>query len=278
MMPWMSRYAAWAFEDGVEEQYVGGLVRQYRWKPPSNASQRWPWPVKIYTLGRFEVLVDGQPLEFGRKAPKKPMALLKALIVCGGANVSQSRLLDMIWPDHEGDAAAQALEITLHRLRNWLKHADAIRQRGNRLSLSSECCWIDAWDFERGTGRLDAGALNEVLVLYEGSFLAQDGDASWVVGFRERLRSRYIRAATARGKMLETNGRPEDAIDLYLRAIEADDLVEPFYQGLMRCYQQLGRIPEAISAYRRLTQALSVNLGLRPGAASESLARSLRSS
>jgi hypothetical protein len=35
MIPWMPRYAAWGLEDGVEEQYVAGLVQQYRWKPPS---------------------------------------------------------------------------------------------------------------------------------------------------------------------------------------------------------------------------------------------------
>jgi pentatricopeptide repeat protein len=62
---------------------------------------------------------------------------------------------------------------------------------------------------------------------------------------------------------------------LYLRGIEADPIVEAFHQGLMRCYQRLGRYTEAISAYRRLRQVLSVVLGVSPSEQSEMLYRAI---
>ena len=51
---------------------------------------------------------------------------------------------------------------------------------------------------------------------------------------------------------------------------------EPIYQGLMRCYEKLDRRTEAIGAYRRLRQTLSLTLGLHPSASTEKLYQSLR--
>ena len=44
----------------------------------------------------------------------------------------------------------------------------------------------------------------------------------------------------------------------------------------MRCYDRLGRRSEAIAAYQRLRQILSITLGLQPSGASERLYQSLR--
>ena len=60
-------------------------------------------------------------------------------------------------------------------------------------------------------------------------------------------------------------------MQLYLRGLDADPVVETFHQGLMRCYQRLGRHAEAISAYRRMRQVLSVVLGVSPSEDSRSL-------
>ena len=73
-----------ALEAGIEPEYVGTLIRQRGLvpdDPPLNV-EAWPWPVKVYTLGRFEVLRDGQPVRFPRKVQRKPLALLKAVIAC----------------------------------------------------------------------------------------------------------------------------------------------------------------------------------------------------
>ena len=39
--------------------------------------------MRVYTLGRFNLVVDGAPPPSGRKAPQKPLQLLKALIALG---------------------------------------------------------------------------------------------------------------------------------------------------------------------------------------------------
>ena len=56
-----------------------------------------------------------------------------------------------------------------------------------------------------------------------------------------------------------------------------DDLAEPLYQGLIRCFTAIHRPADAVAVFRRLRQTFSVVLGLAPSHESELLVRSLRS-
>jgi DNA-binding SARP family transcriptional activator len=258
----------------IEPDTVQAIIALLRLSPPPSAPEAWPWPLKIHTLGRFEVLLDGGPLEFGRKAPKRTIALLKALIALGGADVPEQKLADALWPDLEGDAALESLAAALHRLRRLLGGNEAIRQSSGLLSLNRQRCFVDAWAFEGALDRNgeDASALH----LYRGSFLPGDGDAPWSASMRERLRGRFVRAVVSVGQELEAAGKFEEAIRLYTRGTETDDLVEAFYRGLMRCYHRLDRLGEAASTFRHLRQTLSVTLGARPSAESQQLFQELQ--
>jgi DNA-binding SARP family transcriptional activator len=262
-----------ALEERIEVDLAQDLIRLFRLKPPANAPDNWPWPVRIYTLGRFEVQVNGEPLEFSRKLPRKTLLLLKAIVALGGKEVREQALCDALWGDEEGDAASNAFGITLLRLRKLLGSSEAIMQRGGTVSLNPELCWVDAHAFE---ARLAAGdAISAVLRLYGGTFLPADEDEPWSVAARERLRGRFIHALSMRGADMEARNDAGGALECYLRGIDTDPIVESFYLGLMRCYERLGKRTEALSAYRRLRQTLSVLLGARPSGAAERLFQSL---
>jgi DNA-binding SARP family transcriptional activator len=271
---------AMALRAGIEVGFVRHLVRNWRIPPPPDVEQlaQWPWPIRIRTLGSFALLLDDAPVEFGRKAPRKTLALLKAIVARGGS-APESALLDTFWPDETGDAAARSLGAAVHRLRSLLgEQGEAVVQQGGQLSLDRTMVWVDAWAFERllQDGK-DAATLGEqALALYRGAFLAEDEGESWAVTLRERLRGKFIHAVGEHATRLEAARRDEDAIAWYLRGLDADSVVEPFYQGLMRCFHRLDRLPEAVSAYRRLKQTLSVTLSLPPSAGTERLYQALR--
>ena len=282
----MPRLFAAALEAGIETDYVRHLIRRYKVRTPSPEATNWPWPLRVYTLGRFEVLVDDAPLAFARKAPKKPLALLKAIVALDGVAVSESRLTEALWPDQEGDAAHQALTIAVHRLRKLLGSDEIIQLHEGQVSLNRRCCWVDVWAFERLLAQADNAAREEnlearwrwtqqALALYRGSFLAGDMDEPWAVSARERLRSRFVRQISRLGRYLYEAGRSDEAIDCFMRGIEADPLAEELYQGLMHCYQDTGRHTEGLAVYRRLRQTVSVTLGVSPSPASEALYRAL---
>lgn len=191
--------------------------------------------------------------------------------------VAEERLLDALWPDDDGDAAHRSLTQALHRLRKLLGDGAAIRQSAGKLSLDLQRCWIDALAFDRS---LDAEVNSEhgmqrAIDLYRGPFLMQEDGYGWAVAARERLSARFIDAVEKLAAEKEQSMDFEGAIDAYRRGLAADELVEPFYQGLMRCYGRLDRRSEAARTYQRLRQKLSIVLGTQPSAITERLYREL---
>jgi DNA-binding SARP family transcriptional activator len=185
--------------------------------------------------------------------------------------------VEVLWPGEDGDAGGKALDVSLVRLRKLLGGTDAVIVRDEQVCLNSEWCWVDAWAFnrlgeivERGEEplqRLGPRALD----LYRGNFLPGVDGTRLIVVTRLKLRDKLARLVSALGKHLEDERAFEKALECYRRGIEADELAEEFYQGVMRCYVAMDRAAEGIAAYRRLRQTLSVVLGVQPSESSEQL-------
>ncbi len=235
------------------------------------------WPLKIFTLSHFSLIIDGKPLKFMGKAQYKPLELIKALVVFGGRDVSKHQLADTLYPEVDGDKALRALFTTIHRLRKLIRNKDVIQLQGNKLNLNAEFCWVDVWILERLLGRIDIALVksdidfdeisyltNKVLQLYRGKFLKEDVNNAWVLTFRERLSYKFLRKLILLGEFWEQKGHTKMAIDIYLHALEEDRLVEEFYQRLMICYNNQGFGLEAMSVYERCHRTLNAILGIKP--------------
>ena len=124
-------------------------------KPPFHL-ESWPWPLKIFTLGRFQILKEDDPLKFSRKAQHRPLSMLKALIALGGKEVREDQISDALWPEAEAAMwPMQSFATNLHRLRKLLGNEKAVQLREGRLSLDERFCWVDVWAFERVLGQAD---------------------------------------------------------------------------------------------------------------------------
>ncbi|MBX9632238.1 MAG: hypothetical protein K2X67_17100, partial [Burkholderiales bacterium] len=189
---WSTALAAAALERDVETAHVRAFIRAFALDPPAAGCDAWPWPIRITTLGSFVLEVDGQPVSFAGKAPRKVLALLKAIIAFGGRDVKDYLLIDALWADQEGDVARDAFRVALHRLRKLLGRPDAIVSDDGRVGVDPRVCWVDAIAFESALQRAEhaAGALGR----YCGSFLPGDVDEPWTAPMRERLRKRFLNA------------------------------------------------------------------------------------
>jgi hypothetical protein len=105
--------------------------------------------VRIHTQGEFVVEIKGRRLYDRDWKGQRTKSLLLALIGEGGYKVPAERLSDLLWPDSDGDQAAQNLKVALHRLRrlgcapdeaavNW------IHVKHGHVSLARSLCWVDA--------------------------------------------------------------------------------------------------------------------------------------
>jgi DNA-binding SARP family transcriptional activator len=283
----MARLCVKALENGIEPEYVRELIRKRNLMPenPPLEVDSWPWPIRIFTLGRFEVERDGKPMEFSRKVQKKPLQLLKALIAAGGNEVREDRLAYFLWPEAEGDLGRKALGMNVIRLRKLLGAADVISVKEGSVSLDPYFCWIDASAFlrlldqareagRRAKASLSMQLLQKALDLYKGPFLDDDAD-SWSISYREKLRNTFLRCIDELGTCLEQSKAYKEALRIYQRGIEVDDLAEPYYQRMMVCYQKLGRNAEALFLFERCKKTLAA-YDLEPSPETESLGGSLR--
>ena len=266
-----------ALERAIETQQTRELIRQLALQPPPDAGSLWPWSIKMNLLGRFEVLRDDAPLESSRKPAKKPLALLKALACAGGSSVPVAQMLDWLWPDSEADAAQKALDVALHRLRGLLGANDVVRLVDGRLSLDRTRVWVDAWAFE-SLSREGGESATRAAELYRGALLPEDSDAVWAVSYREKLLDNFNRLICRQATELESQQRFTEALTWYTRGLEADDLVEAMYQGMMRCHLALGRRADALATFQRLRRTLASKLRTLPSAESAAIAAGAQNS
>ena len=208
--PWwrqreMAELCALAIHRRVEPEYASALVRERRLVPrvaPLRIAG-WPWPFRIATLGRFELLRAGAPVEFSGKGPGRPMELLKVLVALGGQNVRADHLGDALWPHVDADYAHKSFTATLHRLRRLLGDDDALLLRDGRLSLGAGLVWVDAWALESvmaefdevlrdppGENRIAAlqRLVDEAFALYRGPFLPDESEQPGYLAYREQIR------------------------------------------------------------------------------------------
>ena len=253
--------------------------------PASNADSGLASPIRVYTFGRFNVVIDGLPMYSNGKAQQRPFALLKALIARGGHDVSCSLLWECLWPDSDGDLGARNLTITLHRLRHLLRTNAAVLHHDGKLSLNEKVCWLDVWHFERmvndglhvmaqqlGTRNWEA-QLRAALDLYTGHFLSLEAEESWMIEPRIRWKTRFERLVSALSMHFENQMRFADAIDICLHALELDPLNELLYRRLMSCYLKRGELAGVLGTYLRCREALAKGLSASVSSETERLYR-----
>ena len=275
---------------GLHAQFVLELIHRLQLPPPEAPSPHWPWPLKLSTFGRVALWRGSTKLELPKRA-RKPMELLKAIIVCGGRDVDLLSVAEMLWPDADGDAGQKAFDITLHRLRKQLSDDRALNLRRGTVSIEPSVLWVDVTAFESLVERIESldldnrscdpavlGVVADALVeLYQGRFLPTDLDLAWAIPLRDRLHARFLRALMHVGKGWESVADYQRAILVYRHGLQVDQAAEMLYQRLMLCYYKCGRLAEVAEAYDHCQVALSGLTGRPPSPETEALRQSLLS-
>jgi DNA-binding SARP family transcriptional activator len=277
-----SRLLEFALEHGIEPDCARTLIEKNALAAPPDAGPAWPFRLRVRVLGGFELIRDGQPLRFSGKAQQRPLDLLKLLVALGGSDVDSQLLTTSLWPDADGAAAKTSFDTTLFRLRKLVDVDNALVLAAGKLSLARTLAWTDVWALDAAMNaaqRVADGetdypspqqAARRLLDAYPGPLLGSE-EPPWIAKPRDALRARVVRTLMRLGEYLERKGDWTTAIDVYRRGLEADNLAESFYRGLMRALAATGNQAEAINAFRRCRELLSIVLGVKPSAETDRL-------
>jgi len=276
-----ARFANLALERGIETAYVRGLIERHRLVAPDDACAAWPFRLRVRALGGFDLSRDGATMRYTGKTQQRPLDLLKLVVSLGGKDVDAESVMAALWPDSDGAAAKGSFDSAMFRLRKLLDVDDALELASGKLSLNQSLVWTDVRALDAALHDANdappALAARRLLGAYPGPLLGGE-ESPWLAKPRDALRARVVRALTDLGQKLERAGDFAAAIDVYRRALEADNLAESLYRGLMRAMAATGDRAEAMNTFRRCRELLSIVLGVKPSAETSRLYQEIANS
>ncbi len=196
----MAQLSALALAHGIEPDVVRDLVLRNDLAAPPQADASWPWAVRIRALGALQIERADGPLPASRKESRRLLELLRLLVAQGDAAAPLDALADALWPDADGDAARNALDNALHRLRKLLGGDDRIVLRQGTLLLNPQRCWTDVRALDGLLDQLGSCAVEDIAARaaavrqgYRAPLLADDTLPA-VVQRRKALHQRVVRS------------------------------------------------------------------------------------
>jgi predicted ATPase/DNA-binding SARP family transcriptional activator len=227
---------------------------------------------RVCLLGGFSVATEAGPVEERAWRLRKAKALVKLLALAPERRLHRERLADLLWPDRDGEAAANNLHQALHAARRAIG-AGALRLSDGVVALEAE---VDVDAFEAAAARARAteetSAYEAALDLHAGELLPEDRYESWADARRAALLELHGALCI---ELAELYGDDAQAVAALQRALVVDPLAEPAHRGLMRVYAATGRRQQALAQYQMLRQLLDAELAAEPDPETRGLYREL---
>jgi ATP/maltotriose-dependent transcriptional regulator MalT/DNA-binding SARP family transcriptional activator len=233
-------------------------------------------PLRVATLGRFDVVRDGHPVPSGEWQSKKARDLLKILVARRGQATTREYLMETLWPDEDPSKTSNRLSVALSVVRTVLdpEHGSPadhyVVADTSSVRLDLEHVAVDVEEFlyraDQGLklhreGSADAAPLLEAAeTAYSGDFLEEDRYEDWASSLREEVRAAYVEVARA---LAGARVGDESAVRYYLRILRIDPYDEAAHLDLVSAFASAGMHGEARRAYRRYVGRMD-EIGVEP--------------
>jgi DNA-binding SARP family transcriptional activator/ATP/maltotriose-dependent transcriptional regulator MalT len=254
---------------------IAASARHLLAESPAEPSDR----LELGLIGPTELRRDDEVVAGGEWRRERVRQLLAYLVVHRSA--TREAIADALWSDLDSDAGANNLRVTLSYLLRVLepdrKDKEAsffIRQDKSTISLTGQShLAVDLWTFDDElSGAADderAGAPSLALehyraaaAIWRGPFLS-DADAIWAENEAERVRVRFLQAATRAGELALASGGVDESEALALRVLAVEPWSERAYRLLVATHLARGDRPAARRALERC-HAMLDELGVEP--------------
>lgn len=240
---------------------------------------------KIYVtmLGKFTLREEGmaQPCTISLTGRSRRLWILVAyLVLHRDRGVPAQELIDLLWPEAEGDNPIGTLQNNASRARKALAELGFANARNLIVCEDGFYRWapqketvLDSEEFERlarlalerKTRETGLALALEAEALYAGDFLPESAMESWCVSVNTYYRSLYIRLSrTAVGWLLEED-RIEEAERICSSVLRLDPAAEEFSVYLMRTLTLNKNPKKALEHYEYTRQLYREHFGVVPG-------------
>jgi TolB-like protein/Flp pilus assembly protein TadD/DNA-binding winged helix-turn-helix (wHTH) protein len=249
-----------------------------------------PPKLEIRLLGRFEVISEGKPIAEKTWGRRKTKTLLKILLTDPGRVFTQDQLIDALFGGEDVAKTRDNLYGRVSRLRRVLEprltrggDSAFILRDGQGYSFRVDACAeIDIVAFQRRlteaqalAGQKDWGAaaerFEEAIGVYRGEFLPEERYEDWAEQTRLELQRCYLNAMSELSKCYEQLGRLRQAISCCQRILSLEPYREDVIREVMRYQSEAGQRDQALDSYREGERALREHLDVEPAAETRAL-------
>ena len=211
---------------------------------------------------------------------KKFWLIVEYLITFRNRDISQTELIELIYPEGKSENPGNALKTLMHRIRAELdelgymnSHDMIIQSRGTYAWNTRMDCAIDVEEFEtlcnKGNSpftqddeRLDCYL--KAIHIYKGDFLHKSALDPWVVQYNVYYRSMYCEIVHKTLDLLKQRNDQHKIIEICEKARQIDPFDELLYYNLILSMVSLNNLQEALSEYRKMSTLFYREFGITP--------------
>lgn len=234
----------------------------------------------IVTLGRFAVLLSGEPVPLAAWQSRKARDLLKVLATRRGRPITREAAAEALWPEEDPQLLGNRLSVALSTIRKVLDPGRRyppdhyLAADARTIALRPDHVDIDLVEFlrvadqgidlmARGDRAAAIGPLRRARQLYAGDFLEEDLYEEWAVEAREEARSRLLTVLRLLAHLAAEQGADESAGQYLGQLLEREPYDEDAWLALVAGQLRLRRHGEARRRYAAYVRRMS-ELGVTP--------------
>ena len=272
----VSAYALQTVKSSQALQFVDDVIRVRQLPAPADADGRWPWPLWLNLLGRFEMRCNGKLKDDSGKAPQKPLELLRLLACERKLSIGIEAAMQALWPESNDAAARKSFEMAALRLRRLIGDPTLLRVGDGRVSLDATRASADVQQRRRLIERIEALAMGagsaearhapqdeclrlvaQVIDLTQGELLPGVSAGPWLEAERQACRNDTVRAALAAASVLDRLQVGSAERELLEAAVRIEPLAESLVRRLMQAHGRAGQRGDALRVFEKYRQQLS---------------------
>lgn len=205
--------------------------------------------VRIVTLGRFAVEVNGEELDPSAWGSRLSRQLCKRLVAARGWPVTRDELIDMMWPD-EGDRRKLSARLSVH--------LSAVRRiLGGGVIANRENIRLDLDEISTDLETFYQADEDSIPSAYPGDFLPDDVYEDWAEAPRSEARTRFVSTARRLAAASLKAGETERAITVARQLVATDPYDETAHALLVDSLRASSNVSEARRAHATWEKAMA---------------------
>ncbi len=244
--------------------------------------------LQINMFGEFSITLGNTTIQEQHSRSGKVWTLLEYLITMRDKEVSQTEIIELLWPEENDSISdpSNTLKTLLHRVRSQLlllgdgslRKAVTYR-RGSYRWVCDMPCHLDAEDFDTHCKRAAQETddlkrlkhLTKAINLYKGDFLPRSALDTWVIPITTYYRNQYMKIVYEALDLQAKLGLHDETLAVCQKAVAIDPYDEGIHLILIKTLLATGAQRAALQHYKYVTDLFFTQFGVSPSDALTSL-------